>query len=73
MKSVLSPRIDLVRVGFIVFLHRLFGAWNALVHGGIFFTLVGQHRGLNVFHQVEGLRAATIENHGSLESANLRR
>src|SRR5262245_37841418 len=71
MKSVLSPRIDLIRVGFVVFPHRLFGAWNALVHGWISLSIVRQHRRLNVFHQVERLRTAAIENHGSLESANL--
>src|SRR5262245_65899702 len=46
MKSVLSPRIDLISVGLIVFLHCLFGAGNVLVDGGIFFSIVRQHRRL---------------------------
>src|SRR5215475_3860074 len=71
MKSVPSPGIDFINVGFVVSLRRLFGACNALVHGWIPFSIVRQHRCLNVFHQVERLRTAAIENHGSLEPANL--
>src|SRR5262249_20759074 len=71
MKSVLSLRIDFINVGLVVFLHRLFGAWNALVDGGIFFSIMCKHRRLNVLHQIQRLRAAAIENHRGLESANL--
>src|SRR5262245_4424502 len=71
MKSVLSFMIDFINVGLVVFLHRLFGPCNALVHGWIPFSIVRQHRRLNVLHQIQRLRSAPIENHRGLESANL--
>src|SRR4029077_19998380 len=72
MKSVLSAGLEFVRVGFIIFLHRLFRAGNIWVDGWIFFTVVGEHRGLNVFHYLERLRTVSVENHTSPRAATLR-
>src|SRR5262249_30712770 len=71
MKFLLDPRIAFISARRVGFLHRLCGACNALVDGGIFSSIMCKHRRLNVLHQIQRLRAAAIENHRALESANL--
>src|SRR5262245_33979622 len=66
MKSVLSPRVNLVDIGLAVCLHGFLGAGYVLVNGGIFFSVVRQHRRLDIFYQVERLWTAAVKTTAAL-------
>jgi hypothetical protein len=73
VKAVLRPRINFIDVRLIVFFHRFFGGGNIRIDTRIFFAVMGEHRRLNVFHQLDRFWAATVKDHRLAREPGLQR